>query len=98
MGLMRPLRSGGVLLVDHDTSFVEWRSRNRHPERKRRFSYHPMGSPPGASLVARLGVSGPRLPAISLRWPRAAQWLSTFFVYPPLNRVATQLLLVYRKL
>jgi ubiquinone/menaquinone biosynthesis C-methylase UbiE len=96
--LMRPLRSGGVLLVDHDTSFVEWRARHRLSERKRRFSYHATELPLGARLVARLGVSGPRLAALSFRWPVTAQWLSKFFVYPPLNRVSTQLVLVYRKL
>jgi hypothetical protein len=87
-----------VLLVDHDTSFVEWRARHQNPERRGGFSYHAREVAPGSRVVGRLGVSGPRLAALSFRWPRTAQWLSQFFVYPPLNRLATQLLLVYRKL
>lgn len=98
VGLMRPLRPGGVLLVDHDTSFVEWRARHRNPERRGGFSYHAKEVAPGSRVVGRLGVSGPRLVALSVGWPGTAQWLSKFFVYPPLNRLATQLLLVYRKL
>lgn len=96
--LMRPLRQGGVLIVDHDTSFVEWRARRCGGEKGIRFSYHATELAPGTRLVRRLGVSGPRLAALSFRWPGTARWLSKCFVYSPINRLSALLIAVYQKL
>jgi ubiquinone/menaquinone biosynthesis C-methylase UbiE len=95
--LLRPLRRGGVLIVDHDTRFVEWRGRDRLKADVPRHSYDSGETPRGARCIARLGVSGPRLPAMALKWPRVAGWLTRCFVYSPLNRVATLLVVVYMK-
>jgi ubiquinone/menaquinone biosynthesis C-methylase UbiE len=94
--LLRPLRRGGVLIVDHDTRFVEWRGRDQLKPDKRH-SYDSHETPRGGRCVARLGVSGPRLPALALKWPRVADWLTKCFVYSPLNRVSTILVVVYVK-
>lgn len=95
--LMRPLRRGGVLIVDHDTRFVEWRARQARRGDKSPHSYRSDETPVGGRRIVRLGVSGPRLPALSRKWPKVAKALSRCFVPAPLNRVSTLLVVVYRK-
>lgn len=95
--LLRPLRPGGVLIVDHDTWFVQWRGRSRDTTERGWSNYHAGETPTGARLVARIGISGPRLPRLALRWPTAARRLSHSFEKPPFNRLATMLIVVYRK-
>jgi ubiquinone/menaquinone biosynthesis C-methylase UbiE len=94
--LLRPLRQGGVLIVDHDTRFVEWRGR-QHNHQGSRHSYHSGDTPAAARRVAQLGVSGPRLPTVARIWPIAATWLTSCFVRSPLNRLSTILIVVYLK-
>jgi ubiquinone/menaquinone biosynthesis C-methylase UbiE len=100
--LMVPLRPGGVLIVEHDTPWLEWMSWLSETFRGRRkqawSTYHHAEMPDGVQRAARMGVSMPGLPTLSLRWPAAALRLARSSVSAPMNRLSSFTIIVYRKL
>lgn len=100
-GLLRIVRPGGMLVVEHDgpfPEFVSWIWRVVRRRRKESWSSYGSGAPPsGARCIRDVGVSAPGLPSLALIWPAASQWLSRWFVMAPLRPLATFRVLVYRK-
>lgn len=100
--LARPLKPGGVLIVDHDGPFTEGveyvRDRLRRRPKDKWVSYHPNELEGRRELVriGRLGVTGPGLPRLVQRWPNLAP-LSAAFARGSLWRLSPLLVLVYRK-
>ena len=92
--LLRIVRPGGLLVVEHDWMYGILRRRNK----KFWSSYHPSEMPSTkATRLARIGVSAPGLPSLALAAPRVARWLAGRCVGAPLNRLATFVIVVYQK-
>jgi hypothetical protein len=93
--MLRLLRPGGLLVVEHDWLYGL--------VRQVRTGFPSMYSPAELRQVrtvrlARLGISAPGLPTLSVLSPRLARHLSRWFIRAPLNRLATFVIVAYRTL
>jgi len=92
--LLRIVRPGGLLVIEHDWAYgVRRRFRTGYWS-----TYHPSEMPRERALrLERIGILAPGLPTLARRWPRAARWLGQRCAKAPLNRLATRVIIVYRK-
>lgn len=92
--LIRVLRPGGILIIEHDWYYGL--RRRLHTGYWTTYHRGEMPAEQGRRL-SRIGVLAPGLPTLAQFLPRLATWLAPGFALAPLNRLSTRVILVYQK-